>query len=87
MKIGPQIADFERDMDLDFAYAVPGLSRYRVHVFLDDRGIGAAFRIIPEDIKSIDDLMLPVSLNRFASCSSAMTVIIVRRTASASCNP
>ena len=70
-----QIAEFEKELDLDFAYAVPGLSRYRVHVFLDDRGIGAAFRIIPEDIKSIDDLMLPVSLKRFASFDKGLVLV------------
>jgi twitching motility protein PilT len=70
-----QIAEFEKNLDIDLAYSVPGLSRYRVHVFMDDRGIGAAFRIIPEDIASIDELNLPQSLKRFAYFDKGLVLV------------
>ena len=50
---------------LDFAYAVPGLARFRVNVFFQRESLGAAFRLIPHDIKSLEELGLPASLHEF----------------------
>jgi len=52
-------ARFERQMELDTSYAVPGLSRFRVNIFRQQGHIGAVMRAIPFRIRTIDDLGLP----------------------------
>ena len=39
--------EFLKTGDMDFAYEVPGLSRFRVNLFRQERGAGAVFRVIP----------------------------------------
>jgi twitching motility protein PilT len=49
---------FEERHDTDFAYEITGLSRFRVNVFMDRKGIGAVFRVIPSKIITVEDLNL-----------------------------
>jgi twitching motility protein PilT len=49
----------ETDWQIDFAYAVPGLGRFRVNAYFQRASLGAAFRLIPFEIQSIDELGLP----------------------------
>jgi len=57
---------FELKRQLDFAYALPGLARFRVNVYFQREAVGAAFRLIPQDIKSLEELGLPGILHAFA---------------------
>src|SRR3954452_20002150 len=50
---------FEQELELDMSYALPGKARFRVNVYFQRDSIGAAFRLIPYEIKSIDGLALP----------------------------
>jgi twitching motility protein PilT len=50
---------FERDKELDLSYEVPGLARFRVNMFWQQRCVGAALRLIPFRIRTIDELMMP----------------------------
>ena len=45
--------------NIDFAYEVPGLARFRVNVLRHLRGVGAVIRVIPSKLMSMDDLNLP----------------------------
>src|SRR3954465_4031123 len=56
---------FETDWQLDFAYSVPGHARFRVNAYLQRAAIGAAFRLIPAEIVSIDDLGPPAATHEF----------------------
>src|SRR4051812_47826984 len=49
----------ETDWQLDFAYTIPGKARFRVNAYFQRAAIGAAFRLIPFEITSIDQLGLP----------------------------
>src|SRR5215210_5905300 len=49
----------ENEWELDFSYAVPNTARFRVNVYFQRGALGAAFRAIPEEIKSISELGLP----------------------------
>ncbi|MDX6666508.1 MAG: twitching motility protein PilT [Solirubrobacteraceae bacterium] len=49
----------ETDWQLDFAYTIPGKARFRVNAYFQRAAIGAAFRLIPFEITSIDELGLP----------------------------
>ena len=49
----------ETDLQLDFAYLVPGKARFRVNAFFQRGALAAAFRLIPHQMVAIDDLGLP----------------------------
>src|SRR3954447_25323475 len=49
----------ETDWQLDFAYSIPGKARFRVNAYFQRAALGAAFRLIPFEITSIDKLGLP----------------------------
>ena len=50
---------FETELELDFAYSIPGVSRFRANVFQQRNSMGAVFRVIPIKIPTLDDLGLP----------------------------
>lgn len=54
-----QAERFERELDLDFALAIPGLSRFRGNAYQQRGQMQAAFRVIPYEISSMEDLRLP----------------------------
>ncbi len=56
---------FETNQQLDFAYAIPGVARFRVNCFFQRGAISAAFRHIPTEIKSLEELDLPPVLTEF----------------------
>ena len=49
----------ETDLQLDFAYVVPGHARFRVNAYFQRGAVAAAFRLIPSELISIDSLGLP----------------------------
>ena len=51
-------AEFQRRHDTDFAYEISGLARFRANVFMDRKGRGAVFRVIPSKILTAEDLGL-----------------------------
>ena len=53
---------FENQQQLDFAYAIPGVARFRVNCFFQRGAISAAFRHIPTEILGLDSLGLPLVL-------------------------
>ncbi|MEJ5250573.1 MAG: type IV pilus twitching motility protein PilT [Armatimonadota bacterium] len=57
---------FERDKELDLSYEVPGLARFRVNMFWQQRCVGAALRLIPFRIRTIDELMMPPAVKDLA---------------------
>jgi twitching motility protein PilT len=58
-----QQKNFELRRQLDFAYAMPGVARFRVNVYYQREAVGAAFRLIPQEIKTMEELGLPASLH------------------------
>ena len=54
-----QRATFHSERELDFAYSVPGLARFRVNVLQQRGTLSLAFRLVPFDIPTIDELGLP----------------------------
>jgi twitching motility protein PilT len=57
----------ETEWQIDFAYAIPGQARFRVNAYFQRAAIGAAFRLIPFEIQSIDDLGLPPVVREFVN--------------------
>jgi twitching motility protein PilT len=57
-------AEFGERHDTDFAYEIPGLARFRANIFMDRKGRGAVFRVIPSQILTAEQLGLsPAILN------------------------
>ncbi len=54
---------FENELQLDFAYMIPGVARFRVNCFFQRGSASAAFRHIPEEIESLESLGLPAILS------------------------
>ena len=51
-----QRKDFEEFLETDFSFEVPGVARFRVNAFNQNRGAGAVFRTIPSKVLSMEDL-------------------------------
>jgi twitching motility protein PilT len=59
-----KIKQFEETSDVDFAYEIPGLARYRANYFVQKYGVAAVFRQIPDTILTVEQLGLPSVLNK-----------------------
>ncbi len=70
-----QQAQFTETKDLDFAYEVPGLARFRGNIMMQYRGIAAVFRIIPTKILSADELGLPEGVRRMTNFKKGMVLV------------
>ncbi|MEE8546770.1 MAG: PilT/PilU family type 4a pilus ATPase, partial [bacterium] len=57
---------FKRSNELDIAYSVPGLGRFRVNIFMQRGTIGMVFRLIPVKIHNIEELDLPKVLEKMS---------------------
>ncbi|WP_246169544.1 type IV pilus twitching motility protein PilT [Actinotalea subterranea] len=66
---------FEQALELDFAYAVRGVSRFRVNVYRQRDSLGAAFRTIPYEIKPLEDLGVPAVVGNFAGLPRGLVLV------------
>ena len=62
-----QKKQFEKNKEVDFAYNFDGKARFRTNVFIQQGSCAAALRLVPKDIKSIEDLELPPVLKEFTN--------------------
>ena len=76
-----EIADGDRrtrlieNRELDMAHSVPGLARFRVNVFFQNNKVGAVIRVIPINIKTIEDLGLPEVTKKFAELTRGLILV------------
>jgi twitching motility protein PilT len=70
-----KIKVFEETGDVDFAYEIPGLARYRANFFKQNNGIAAAFREIPGQILTCEDLGLPSVIKQLASLPRGLVLV------------
>jgi len=70
-----KIKHFEETGDVDFAYEVPSLARYRVNYFRQKNGIGAVFREIPDKILSCSELGLPAVIAKLATLPRGLVLV------------
>jgi twitching motility protein PilT len=68
-------SDFDKRDSTDFAYAVPGVARFRVNIFRHLGGMGGVFRIIPSQAKTLKDLGLPPVLANLAKQPQGMILV------------
>ncbi len=66
---------FELNRQLDFSYSLPGLARFRVNVYFQRESIGAAFRLIPTELKTLEELGIPDSLHVLAEKPRGLVLV------------
>src|SRR4249919_3931961 len=54
-----QRRDYEEFLEVDFSFEIPGLARFRVNAFNQNRGAGVVFRTIPSEVLSLEDMACP----------------------------
>lgn len=70
-----QREQFEENLELDFAYAVRGVSRFRVNMYKQRDSVGAAFRMIPYEIKPLEELGVPAVVGNFATLPRGLVLV------------
>jgi twitching motility protein PilT len=66
---------FDEISDLDFSYEIESLSRFRVNVYRTRLGVGGAFRMIPNHVKTIDELGLPPVLKQLCGMDKGLVLV------------
>lgn len=70
-----KIKQFEETGDMDFAYEVPGLARYRANYFQQKYGIAAVFREIPAKIATCAELGMPSVISKLAMLPRGLVLV------------
>ena len=66
---------FEERHDLDFAFEIPNLSRFRANVLVQRLGVQAVFRLVPTKVKTLEELGAPPVLKQLASLERGLVVV------------
>jgi len=66
---------FEKDLELDISYELVDVARYRCNIFMTRLGLGAVFRVIPTEIKTLADLRMPSILGDLARRNKGMILV------------
>lgn len=67
--------EFASRSDSDFAYEIPGLARFRANIFMDRKGMGGVFRIIPTKILTAEQLGLSPAIMHLCELSKGLVVV------------
>jgi twitching motility protein PilT len=65
----------EINRQIDVSHSIPGLARFRVNVYFQRESLGAAFRMIPAELKTLDDLGLPEQLHELATKPRGLVLV------------
>jgi twitching motility protein PilT len=66
---------FEENLELDLAYSLPGHSRFRMNIYQQRESIGAVLRVIPWEIRTLEDLHMPAVLTGFAELKRGLVLV------------
>ncbi len=70
-----QREQFEEELELDFSYSVVGEARFRVNLYRQRDSLGAAFRVIPYEIKPLEALGIPEVVGKFAQLPRGLVLV------------
>jgi twitching motility protein PilT len=70
-----QLEAFEETRDLDFAYALPGVARFRGNLMETHRGVAGVFRIIPTKVLTADQLGLPEGIRKLTKLKKGLVLV------------
>lgn len=66
---------YEENLECDFSFEIPGLARFRVNAFMQNRGAGAVFRTIPSDILTLEQLGAPEIFKKLAKTPRGVVLV------------
>lgn len=66
---------FEQTLDLDFSLDIEDIARFRVNMFVQRKGISAVFRLIPENVITMDQLGLPAQMKKATSLKNGLVIV------------
>ena len=66
---------FENERDVDFVYDLEGIGRFRANVFMQNKGIGAVFRVIPNRLPTIDELQFPEAVKKLTRVNNGLVLV------------
>jgi len=69
------LALFKKRKDIDFAYELEGVGRFRANVFMERRGFGGAFRLVPSKIRTLRELGIPESVYGLARAKNGLVLV------------
>jgi twitching motility protein PilT len=70
-----QWQEVESSFDLDFAYAIPGLARFRANYLVQENGAAAVFRIVPEKVLTVEDLGLSPAIAGLSKLAKGLVLV------------
>ncbi len=70
-----QKKEFEERRELDFAFEIPGLARFRANMLMQLRGEGAVFRLVPTQVKTLEQLGMPDVLRQLSEKERGLVVV------------
>ena len=70
-----QRKDYEENLECDFSFAIPGLARFRVNAFIQQRGAGAVMRTIPSKILTLEELKAPKSFAEISNQPRGLVLV------------
>ncbi len=70
-----QRKDYEEFLETDFSFEIPGLARFRVNAFNQDRGAAGVFRTIPSKILNLDELGCPTSFRDIVNVPRGLVLV------------
>lgn len=66
---------FEQSLDIDFSLDIENIARFRVNLFVQRKGISAAFRLIPENVTTVDELGLPTQIKKATTFKNGLVIV------------
>ena len=70
-----QRAEFEETKEADFVYSIEGVARFRANIFVQSHGLGAVFRVIPNQTPTMADLHLPPAVKRLTQLNNGLVLV------------
>ncbi|MEK7076953.1 MAG: type IV pilus twitching motility protein PilT, partial [Patescibacteria group bacterium] len=70
-----QSSEFKQKKDVDFSIEMPKLARFRVNIFMQRKGMGGVFRIIPSKIPTMEELGLPPAFQKIPKLPNGLVLV------------
>lgn len=70
-----QKTQFEQNLDVDLSLDIETIARFRVNMFVQRKGISAAFRMIPENVATMDELGLPTQMKKVTTLKNGLVIV------------
>ena len=67
--------ELKAESELSFLYPLEGSGRFRANIFSQHNGYGAVFRVVPDRLPTLDELMLPAAVRRFAELDGGLVLV------------